>query len=90
MVRLSSASFRLHKVSTTLLSAAPLTVRLSREGKKRVVGALSRGGENHKLSVAELGGWGLGFGHDCLDRDAPAQCRRFHRPEPGAKARRRR
>ena len=33
MVRLSSTSFRLHKVSTTLLSAAPLTVRLCGKGR---------------------------------------------------------
>ena len=33
MVRLSSASFRLHKVSTTLLSAAPLAVRLCGKGR---------------------------------------------------------
>ena len=43
-----------------------------REGKKRVVGALSGGVQDHELCVRELGCWRLGLGHGCLhDRRRP-------------------
>jgi hypothetical protein len=59
-VRRSSTSLRLHKVSTTLPSAAPLAQAL-RKGKKRSVGALRRRTQDHVLSIAELGCCGLGL-----------------------------
>jgi hypothetical protein len=59
-----------------------------RKRKERSVRAMRRRAQNHKLAVAKLGGWGWDFRHDCLHRDAPARYQRFHRPVPGARARR--
>ena len=88
MVRRSSACFRLRKVSTNLVTRCALYAQALRKRKERSVSMLGCGAQDDELGVTELGCSGFGFGHECLHRHAPARCRRFHRPEPGAKARR--
>ena len=54
MTCFSSTSFRLRKTPMTLLSAAPLAVRVSGKGKERSVVAFERRAEDHKLSVTKF------------------------------------